>query len=217
MRASEIHNAVTGVLLAGGRSSRMGGREKALLDVGGEPMLLRVLARVRPQVGRIVINANGDPARFGGHCLPVVADSIEGYAGPLAGLHAGIAWARRETPDAHFVASVPVDSPFVPLDLVARLMTALLAKDAPCAIAASNGERHPVAGLWRVELAEALANSLQKNVRALHRFADSQGCAVAEFGPVDIGGTSIDPFFNVNAPADLERARALFAHETARG
>lgn len=221
MRASEIDSDVTGVLLAGGRSSRMGGREKALLDIAGKPMLLHVLARLRPQVGRIVINANGDPARFSGHCLPVIADSIEGYAGPLAGLHAGMAWARRETPEARFVASVPVDSPFLPLDLVARLKAALLDKGSSCAIAASNGERHPVAGLWRVDLADDLAAALQQNVRALHRFADGQRCAVAEFAPVDVGGVTLDPFFNVNAPADLERARAIVARkptsETARG
>jgi len=217
MRTSEIDSEVTGVLLAGGRSSRMGGREKALLDIGGQPMLLHVLARLRPQVGRIVINANGDPARFSGHCLPVVPDSIEGYAGPLAGLHAGIEWAKAETPEAEFIASAPVDCPFLPLDLVARLKAALIAKGAPCAIAASNGERHPVAGLWRVQLADALAESLKKNVRALHRFADSQDSAVADFGPVQIGDAQIDPFFNVNAPADLERARGLFASESARG
>ena len=217
MRTSEIDNEVTGVLLAGGRSSRMGGREKALLDIGDKPMLLHVLTRLRPQVGRIVINANGDPARFSGHCLPVVPDSVEGYAGPLAGLHAGIEWAKAETPNAEFIATVPVDCPFMPLDLVARLKAALIAKEAPCAIAASSGERHPVVGLWRVQLAGALAKSLEENVRALHRFADAQGCAVADFGPVDIGGAHIDPFFNVNAPADLEKARALFASESARG
>jgi molybdopterin-guanine dinucleotide biosynthesis protein A len=219
MRPNEIDSEVSGLLLAGGRSSRMGGREKALLDIAGTPMLLHVLARLRPQVGRIVINANGDPARFSGHCLPVVADSVEGYAGPLAGLHAGLAWARRETPDARFVATVPVDTPFLPPDLVARLKAALLAKDVACAIAASDGERHPVAGLWRVEIADALAAALQQNVRALHRFADAQHCAVADFGPLDIGGASVDPFFNVNTPADLERARALASEssESARG
>ncbi len=217
MRASEIDNEVTGVLLAGGRSSRMGGREKALLDIGGKPMLLHVLSRLRPQVGRIVINANGDPARFCGHCLPVVADSIEGYAGPLAGLHAGIAWARSETPEAKFIASVPVDCPFLPLDLVSRLKASLLAADAPCAIAASDGERHPVAGLWRVELLEALSASLKNNIRALHRFAEAHGCAVVDFAPIDIGGSSVDPFFNVNAPGDLEKARSLFLAEAHRG
>lgn len=213
MRPSEIDSDVTGVLLAGGRSSRMGGREKALLDIAGKPMLLHVLARLRPQVGRIVINANGDPARFSGYCLPVVPDSIEGFAGPLAGLHAGTEWARAETPEAKFIASVPIDCPFLPLDLVARLKAALVAANAPCAIAASGGERHPVAGLWRVELGAALAASLQANIRALHRFADDHGCAIAEFGPLDIGGAMVDPFFNVNAPADLEKARALFNTE----
>jgi len=209
MRESESDHEVTGVLLAGGRSSRMGGREKTLLDIGGRPMLMHVLARLRPQVGRIVINANGDPARFAGHCLPVVADSIEGYAGPLAGLHAGIEWARTETPDARYVASVPSDSPFLPPDLVARLKAALLAKGAPCAIAASGGARHPVAGLWRVELLPAIEQSLRNDMRALHRFADAHDCAVATFGPEDIGGTAVDPFFNVNAPEDLEKARNL--------
>jgi molybdenum cofactor guanylyltransferase len=201
MRATEIDSEVTGVLLAGGRSSRMGGREKALLDIAGKPMLLHVR----------------DPARFSGHCLPVIADTIEGYAGPLAGLHAGMEWARAETPEAKFVASVPIDCPFLPVDLVARLKETLLSKHASCAIAASNGERHPVAGLWRVELVDTLGQSLKDNVRALHRFADTHGCAVADFGPVEIGDTKIDPFFNVNAPADLEKARALFASESARG
>jgi molybdopterin-guanine dinucleotide biosynthesis protein A len=217
MRMGENDGEVTGVLLAGGRSSRMGGREKALLDIGGQPMLVHVLARLRPQVGRIVINANGDPARFSGHCLPVVPDSIEGYAGPLAGLQAGMAWALRETPEARFIASVPVDCPFLPLDLVGRLKAALIDAGGRCAIASSKGERHPVAGLWRVELADALGDALAGNVRALHRFADDEGCAVADFAPVRMGGTLIDPFFNVNAPPDLEKARALYATEAARG
>lgn len=211
MRPNENDNEVTGVVLAGGRSSRMGGREKALLDIGGMPMLQHVLARLRPQVGRIVINANGDPGRFAGNCLPVVADSVEGCAGPLAGLHAGIEWARRETPQALYVASVPVDTPFLSCDLVVRLKAALQKKGVACAIAASGGERHPVAGLWSVELAEDLSAALQQNVRALHRFADAHRCAVAEFPPVLVGGNEVDPFFNVNAPEDLDKARVLAA------
>lgn len=216
MRPGENHSEVTGVLLAGGRSSRMGGREKALLDIGGRPMLLHVLSRLRSQVGRIVINANGDPARFSGYCLPVVPDSLEGFAGPLAGLQAGLEWARAETPEAKFIASLSVDCPFAPLDLVSRLKAALELANAPCAIAASNGARHPVAGLWRVELGCALAAALKSDVRALHRFADSCGCAVVEFDPVDVNGIPVDPFFNVNAPADLEKARALFNTEAVR-
>ena len=115
-------------------------------------MLLHVLARLRPQVGRIVINANGDPARFSGHCLPVIADSIEGYAGPLAGLHAGIEWARPQTPEASFIASVPVDCPFLPLDLVARLKAALIAKAAaaPSPLRTANAIPSPGCGasIW---------------------------------------------------------------------
>ncbi|MFA5899181.1 MAG: molybdenum cofactor guanylyltransferase MobA [Hyphomicrobium sp.] len=217
MHTSQPDSEVTGVLLAGGRSSRMEGRDKALLDIGGKPMLLHVLMRLRPQVGRIVINANGDLTRFSGYCLPVVADTIGDYSGPLAGLNAGIEWTRQETPEAKYIASVPVDSPFLPLNLVARLKAALLAKGAKCAIAASGGERHPVAGLWSVSLAEALADSLHHNVRALHRFAEQHGCAVADFDPIKIDGTAVDPFFNVNAPADLAAARTLFAGEVSRG
>jgi molybdenum cofactor guanylyltransferase len=209
---------VTGLVLAGGRSSRMRGREKGLIDIAGRPMLLRVIARLAPQVGRIVINANGDPARFSGHCLPVVADTVEGYAGPLAGLHAGMAWARRETPEARYLASVPVDTPFFPANLVGSLKTALQETQASCAIAASGSERHPVAGLWSVALIDALAKALQDGIRALHRFAEAQHCAVVEFPMVEIGGVEVDPFFNVNTPGDLERARALLlAQEGARG
>lgn len=217
MRTTHIDTEVTGVLLAGGRSSRMEGRDKAMLDFGGKPMLLRVLTRLRPQVDRIVINANGDLTRFSGYCLPVVADSIGDYSGPLAGLNAGIEWARHETPEAKYIASVPVDSPFFPANLVARLKAALIAKGARCAIAASGGERHPVAGLWSVSLAEELADSLHRNVRALHRFAEQHGCAVAHFDPVEIDGTSVDPFFNINTPADLATARALRAAEVPYG
>jgi len=218
--ASEVAHETTGALLAGGRSARMGGREKGLLEIAGKPMLLHVVTRLRPQVGRILINANGDPARFAGLCLPVVPDTIEGYAGPLAGLHASLAWARRETPDARFVATVPVDTPCLPADLVARLKAALQEKSARCAIAASGGERHPVAGLWDVTLIDNVASALQQGVRAMHRFAASQQCAVVEFADIDCGGRSIDPFFNVNTPADLETARALLAphkSERARG
>jgi molybdopterin-guanine dinucleotide biosynthesis protein A len=199
----------------------MGGREKAMLDIGGKPMLAHVIARFGPQVGRMVINANGDPARFACFGLPVIADTLEGYAGPLAGLHASLMWARRETPQARFVASVPADTPFLPLDLVARLMAALEETGARSAIAASGGERHPVAGVWDVALTGALAEALQQGVRAMHRFAEAQQSAVVDFPPVAVGGAMVDPFFNVNTRADLEKARSLLSapgrRETARG
>ena len=209
------------MLLAGGRSSRMDGREKGMAELAGKPMIEHVIARLRPQVGRMVVNANGDPARFACLDLPVVADALEGYAGPLAGLQAGIAWARRETPKARFVASVPVDTPFLPRDLVARLLAALQETGAASAIAASGGAWTPVIGVWSVALADELADALRQGVRAVHRFAEAQRSAVVDFPLVEIGADMIDPFFNVNTPADLEKARSLLAadgrNETARG
>ena len=208
---------VTGVVIAGGRSARMDHREKALLDLAGEPMIKRIAERLRPQVGRMVINANGDPKRFVQFELPIVADTIEGHEGPLAGLQTGLQWARAETPDARFIASVAADTPFIPDDLVARLLAALKDASASSAIASSGGEWTPVVGLWSVALADALAEALRQGVRAVHRFATARGSAVVEFPFVEIGGERIDPFFNVNTPADLEKARALLAAEQARG
>ena len=208
---------VTGVVIAGGRSARMDHREKALLDLAGEPMIKRIAERLRPQVGRMVINANGDPKRFVQFELPIVADTIEGHEGPLAGLQTGLQWARAETPDARFIASVAADTPFIPDDLVARLLAALKDAGASSAIASSGGEWTPVVGLWSVALAAALAEALRQGVRAVHRFATARGSAVVEFPFVEIGGQRIDPFFNVNTPEDLEKARALLAAEQARG
>jgi len=208
---------VTGLILAGGRSRRMGGVDKALLDLAGQPMLGRVIERLRPQVKRIVVNANEDTARFESFGLPVIADRMEGHLGPLAGLQAGLDWARRETPDARCVASVAADTPFIPADLVARLLTAIADTGATSAIASSGGALTPVVGVWSLALADALADALRAGTRAVHRFAEEQGSAIVEFPFVEIGGDRIDPFFNVNTPEDLEKARTLLATETARG
>ncbi len=203
---------VTGALLAGGRSQRMG-RDKGLLELAGKPMIAHVIARLRPQVHRIVISANDDPARFSGTCLPVVADTVEGHAGPLAGLHAVLRWAVSETPEARFVATVPVDTPFLPEDLVARLAVARAESDAAAAIAASAGRRHPVVGLWEVALIGEVEDALRSGVRAMTHFAEMQKSAVADFALIEAGDVAIDPFFNVNTPAELAQAEALLAAE----
>jgi molybdopterin-guanine dinucleotide biosynthesis protein A len=208
---------VTGVVIAGGRSLRMDHREKALLDLSGVPMIERVIDRLRPQVGRMVINANSDPKRFPQFGLPIFADTIEGHEGPLAGLLAGLQWARAETPEARFIASVAADTPFIPDDLVARLLAALKDAGASSAIASSGGEWTPVVGVWSVALSDTLAEALRQGVRAAHRFAMEQRSVVVDFPFVQIGGEPIDPFFNVNTPEDLEKARALLAAESARG
>ena len=219
MPSSDRASDVTGVVIAGGRSSRMDHREKTLVDLAGKPMIGRIIARLRPQVRHLVINANGEPQRFAPFGLPVVADQMEGREGPLAGLQAGLAWARRETPNARFVASVAADTPFIPDDLVARLRAALEEAEAFSAIAASAGEATPIIGVWSIALADALAEHLAEGVRAVHSFAAAQGSVVVDFPFIDVGGESVDPFFNVNTPDDLAKARALLARaaEPARG
>jgi molybdopterin-guanine dinucleotide biosynthesis protein A len=208
---------VTGVLIAGGRSARMGGREKAMLEIGGKPLLQHVLARLRPQVGRIIINANGEPSRFHGYCLPVVADTLGDHEGPLAGLFAALQWSQRETPEARFVATVSADTPFIPPDLIERLEAGLREKGARSAIASSQGERHPVIGLWDLALAADVERALHQGMRAMHRFAGAEASAVVDFPLLKAGEALVDPFFNVNTPADLETARALLASlESAR-
>jgi len=221
MATGKLGTEVTGVVIAGGRSTRMGSREKALIELAGQPMIGHVIARMRPQVKRLAINANGDPSRFAPLGLPVVPDTVAGHPGPLAGLLSALEWARHETPDARFVASAAADTPFLPHDLIARLLAAIEDEGAPCAIAASGGAWTPIVGVWSVALTEALAEALREGVRAVHGFAAAQKSAVVDFPIVRITGESIDPFFNVNTPEDLETARALFARlgaaETARG
>lgn len=201
---------ITGALLAGGRSMRMG-EDKCLIELAGKPMVAHVIARLRPQVHRIVIVTNDDPVRFAGTCLPVISDTVEGRAGPLAGLHAALEWSISETPDARYVATVPVDTPFIPEDAVARLLAALQEKKTASAIAACAGTYHPVIGLWRVSLIGEVEDALHRGERAMTKFAEKQKSAVVDFPVTEVGGKSIDPFFNVNTPEELQEAEGLAA------
>ncbi len=192
------------VILAGGLARRMGGGDKALQRLRRRPLLDHVLDRVRPQVGAVALNANGDPARFAGFGVPVLADPLPGNPGPLAGILAGMRWARRAHPGATMLLSVPTDTPLLPADLVARLRQAKAGQGGAIVCAASQGRLHPVIALWPVALAEALAEALDAGVRAVADFAAPHGLAVAAFEPA-----GADPFFNVNAPADLAVAARL--------
>ncbi len=199
--------ATVGVLLAGGRSRRMGGGDKCLRPLAGEPMLARVVARARPQVAALVLNANGDPDRFADYRLPVVADLVDGFAGPLAGVLTGMAWARAHAPDCPWIATFPTDAPFLPDDLVARLADACRAQDADLACAASGGRTHPVIGLWPVRLADALRRALvDEDIRKIDRWTAHYKLAVVEWP-----STPIDPFFNANSPEDLITAERWLA------
>ncbi len=179
----------------------MGGGDKALKSLGGRPLLAHVIDRLRPQVDRIAINANGDPARFAAFGLPVVADPLEGFAGPLAGILAGLMWAAETAPRPRYVASVAADAPFLPRDLVAR-MAALVGSDADMATVSSGSRTHPVFGLWPLALADALrAAVVEHGVRKVDAWTGTYRVAVAAFE-----NRPFDPFLNINTPDDLAAA-----------
>jgi molybdopterin-guanine dinucleotide biosynthesis protein A len=187
------------VILAGGRATRLGGGDKCLLPLAGGPLLGHILRRLAGQGGRIALNANGDPARFAGFGLPVLADAVEGRPGPLAGVLTAMEWA--ETPD---ILTLPADAPFVPLDLVARLRTARAAAGADIAVALSGGRLHPVSALWPARLAPDLRRALGQGVRKVESW-------IAGFHMVRVTFPTepIDPFFNINRPEDLIEAQRL--------
>lgn len=198
---------VAGVILAGGLSRRMGGGDKCLRPIAGKPILAHIVERVRPQLDALVLNANGDPARFAAFGLPVAADVVEGFAGPLAGVLTGLDWAARHAPHCRWVASIASDAPFVPRDLVARLLATVTEQGADLACAASGGQAHPVFGLWRVDLAAALRKALvDEGIHKVDRWTARYRLAHVEF-PVD----PVDPFFNANSPEDLAEAERLLA------
>lgn len=185
----------------------MGGGDKCLKPLDGKPLLAHVLARLAPQVSRLVINANGDATRFGAFGLPVVADKIATSQGPLAGVEAGLTWAATHAPDASWVVTVPGDTPFIPKDLVGRLAKAI--QEAPMAVASSEEGLHPVVGLWPITIAGALADALAAGKRKTTDWVRAQGAAEVFFGTVEIVSAEIDPFFNINHPEDLSAAEAL--------
>jgi len=201
-----------GLLLAGGLSRRMGGGDKSLREIGGQALLDRVIERLRPQVEALVLNANGDPRRFARFGLPVMPDTVAGFAGPLAGILAGLDWAAEHRPDCSLVASVATDSPFLPADLVARLIEGMTRKRADLACAASRGQPHPVIGLWPVRLREDLRRAvLEEGVRKVDTWTARHRLAVVPFPD-----QPVDPFFNANRPEDLDTAEALLAAASAQ-
>ena len=196
-----------GVLLAGGLARRMGGGDKPMRRIGGRTILERVIARLMPQCDGLILNANGDPARFAPFDLPVIPDTVENFPGPLAGILAALDWAAANRPDVSWILSAPGDCPFLPRDLVARLHHARAAEDAEIAIAASDGQSHPVIGLWSVALREPLRHALVvEGVRGVGRWTERNRLATVEW-PVE----TLDPFFNANTTDDLAVAEQLAA------
>lgn len=199
------HPPTLGVLLAGGLARRMGGGDKPLREVGGRTLIARAIDRIAPQCVGLVLNANGDPQRFAGFGLPVVADTVEGFAGPLAGILAALEWVAAHRPGIGWVLSIATDSPFLPRDLVARLHAARAEADLPLACARSGDQTHPVVGLWPVTLAAELRHALVvEDMRKIDRWTARHGIAEAIW-PTE----PYDPFFNANRPEDLAEAEAI--------
>src|SRR5439155_24473559 len=191
-------------------SRRMGGGDKALRLLGGIPLLDRVIERLRPQVDALVLNANGDPGRFSSYALPVVADSVSGFAGPLAGVLAGLDWAASVRPDCPYIVSVATDAPFLPTDLVARLAEGLDGAHADLACAASGGRAHPVFGLWPVRLREDLRRAVvAEGIRKVDLWTERYKLVTVSFAE-----QPVDPFFNANRPEDLTAAARLLQQLT---
>lgn len=204
---------VFAVVLAGGKGTRMGGVEKGLLDLGGRPLIAHVLERLAPQVGRVAINANRELERHAAFGLPVLEDTVPDFAGPLAGILAGLEWAERE--GARAIVTAAADTPFLPRDLRTGLELACVASEVDLALAASpdgSGKvwRHPTFGIWPVRLKDDLAEALAEGTRKIVRWTDRHGAATAVF---DHDGA--DPFFNINTPEDLALAEARLVREDA--
>ena len=204
---------VAGVLLAGGQARRMGGGDKCLRQVGGRSILSHIIQRLSPQVSGMVLNANGDPARFDAFGLPVRADSIDGFAGPLAGVLTGMDWVIETGKKVDWILTAPTDAPFLPTDLCDRLRAAVNADASDMARAESGGRAHPVVGLWPVDLRDDLHDAMTKeDIRKVDRW--TARFAVSD---VDFPTVPIDPFFNANTPEDIAMAESFLSGIAGQG
>ena len=200
---------IPGVLLAGGLARRMGGGDKPMRSIAGKTILERVIARLKPQCAGLILNANGDPARFAGFGLPVIADTVADFPGPLAGILAALDWMAEHRPEVKHVLSAAADCPFLPRDLVARLTAARATEAAELAVAASGGQSHPVIGLWKVALREELRHALTvESIRRIDRFTARYRLATVSWPT-----SPVDPFFNANTAEDLAEAERLAAQD----
>lgn len=200
-------SGIVGAILAGGRSSRMGGNEKAFLELAGQPLIQIALERLRPQAETVIVNANGDPARMKILEVPVQKDVFTGFAGPLAGVHASMHWTKQNRPHATHICTIAADTPFFPNDLVVKLEENADTPDT-IVLAASNGFRHPVFGLWPVSLIKNLEDFLETGETGkVMAFVKQHDWKETNFDDRDIDAVSIDPFFNINTPDELEMAR----------
>lgn len=201
-----------GVILAGGLSTRMQGPEKTLMPLGGRPMISHINERFSKQVSPVIINANGDPSRFAFLDLPVQPDTVEGFAGPLAGVLAGMQWASNNAPEATHVLTVAGDTPFFPADLAEKLKDGAAAQSSnTVCLAYSDGNRHPTFGCWPVALQGELEAFLLAGDRKVMLFAQRHNLQKVDF-PLEMRDKeTFDPFFNVNTPDEFKQAENMMA------
>lgn len=206
---------IAGIILAGGRSSRMDGQDKALLPFGAARLIDFIAGRLSPQLEAVAINSNGDPSQFSGLRLPVVADSVTGFAGPLAGIAAGMEWAAGSPLAFTHILTVATDTPFFPRDLAARLGGAIAGAPDHIAVAVSDGTWHPVFGLWPVAMKEDLKQWLRDpHNRRVRTWIENHAHRTVDFPLMTAqSGDSFDPFFNINRPGDLDQARMMIAEQ----
>ena len=204
-----VMDVIAGVILAGGLSRRMGGGDKCLLPFGETTLLDIAIERGRPQVDALVLSANGDVERFIDRGAPVAADSIAGYAGPLAGILAAMEWCARYCPEAQWVMSMASDTPFFPRDLASRLLSQARTEGALVAVATSGGRLHPVFALWHRSLEEDLRAFLNSGQRKMHDWLKGHPWTQVDFQQRG----ALDPFFNINTPEELAIARDLAGRE----
>ena len=202
-----------GVILAGGQGRRMGGVDKALVPLGGTTLIERAIARASVQVSDLIINANGDPKRFAHLKLPVVADPVAGFVGPIAGILAGLGWMRANRPKARWLASFSCDTPFFPIDMVERLVAKASSEKAKVAVAASGGQHHHIFAVWSADISATPEDVL---VRDGFRKMETW---IASFSNVHVSFDTdpFDPFTNVNTPEELARAEAYIVEQGAMG
>jgi molybdopterin-guanine dinucleotide biosynthesis protein A len=189
---------IPALVLAGGRSSRMGGGDKSLMPLHGRPLLWHVLDRIRPQASRLLINSNSDPLLFRDFGLPVRPDTLPHRPGPLAGILAGLLWAAEH--GATQLVTVPCDTPFLPHDLVQRLRHDLRRSGAEIAVVRDPDQIHPVIALWPVRLAAQLAADMETGTRSVCRWLKQFDICESEF--------AASHFSNLNTPADILAAEA---------
>tara|TARA_B100001123_G_C15045653_1_gene921381 strand:- start:165 stop:785 length:621 start_codon:yes stop_codon:yes gene_type:complete len=196
---------ITGCILVGGQSLRMGGGIKSLKQINNESILERVINRSKTQVKYLSINSNSDEKKLIKFLLPIFSDVIKGFLGPLAGIHAALNWAKKNNPQHEWVATFAGDTPFFPNDIVKRLYEEAIKKNKKIIIPKSGGRNHPVFGLWHISLEDDLAISLKKNnARKIDHWAKKYF-----FGTVDFKYKNYDPFFNINTPEDLIKAEEI--------